>query len=196
MVHCWVALSKHHVRFHASVLAKHHISFFLAASRKTPHVCSQQNILPWVYLSKISSHKTVSRNHHMAWLSIQRNQKFPRHTPFHDVVIVQVLAWQPYIWAIRGIASLSLLGDTISLRISQSSGSYNISALLLQFSLSLKCSVSCCGCPHWYWALHGQLFSTFWPNHLCLLSNIHTFRSSSFYLEKHGFPGPRVTPLV
>jgi hypothetical protein len=34
---------------------------FQEAFRKTSHVCSQQNILPCICLSKISSHKTVSR---------------------------------------------------------------------------------------------------------------------------------------
>ena len=41
-------LPGHHVFSQASALAKHHMPPFQAASRKTPRVCSQQNVLPWV----------------------------------------------------------------------------------------------------------------------------------------------------
>lgn len=45
-------ISKHHVFSQMSTLAKHGMLFFQAASRKIPHVCSQQNILLHIWLSK------------------------------------------------------------------------------------------------------------------------------------------------
>ena len=48
-VHCLLGytytLSKHHMSSQASTTAKHYMPFHQAASRKTPPVCSQQNIL-------------------------------------------------------------------------------------------------------------------------------------------------------
>ena len=45
-------LSKYHVCCQASAPAKHHMPLFQAASRKTPRVCSQQNISPLFCFSK------------------------------------------------------------------------------------------------------------------------------------------------
>jgi hypothetical protein len=45
-------LSKHHMFSQTSALAQHHMPFSQAASRKTPHVDSQQNILTCVCFSK------------------------------------------------------------------------------------------------------------------------------------------------
>lgn len=76
IVHCLLGniytLPKHHMFSQASALATHHIPFVQAASKKAPHVCSQQNILPHVCFRKTSSHKTVY-NH----MTQQRNQKLP-----------------------------------------------------------------------------------------------------------------------
>jgi hypothetical protein len=46
-------LSQHDIFSQPSALAEHRMSFFQAASRKTPHVYSQQNIFPYVFFSKI-----------------------------------------------------------------------------------------------------------------------------------------------
>ena len=55
-VHCLLSyiytLSKNHVFAQAPTLAKHHMPLFQVASRKTPRVCSQQNILPCICFSK------------------------------------------------------------------------------------------------------------------------------------------------
>jgi hypothetical protein len=74
IVHCLLGyvyiLSKHHVFSQASVLAKYRMSLFQAASRKSPPICSQQK------------HPLIRRfpeKHHVAHLSLQRNQEFPLH---------------------------------------------------------------------------------------------------------------------
>jgi hypothetical protein len=65
---CWV-ITKHHV----PTLAKCHMSFFQAASRKT--CLFSATILQCVSLAK---HPLIK--YHVAQLSLQRNQKFPLHT--------------------------------------------------------------------------------------------------------------------
>jgi hypothetical protein len=45
-------LSKHHMFFQTLALPKHHMPFFQAVSKKTPCVCSQQNIFPGLYFSE------------------------------------------------------------------------------------------------------------------------------------------------
>ena len=81
-VHCLLGytyiLSKHHVSSRVSdAPAKHHMPFHQTASRKTPHICFQQNIFPRVCFSKTSSHETVFRKHHMTQPSLPQTQKFP-----------------------------------------------------------------------------------------------------------------------
>ena len=80
--------------------------FFQAASRKTGCICSHQKILSHVCFSKTSSHVSASakhplirqfpEKHHMAQLSLQRNQKFPLHI------------WQEYIYFCKMLAACLL----------------------------------------------------------------------------------------
>lgn len=56
VLHCLLgyiyALFKHHMFSQVSAVAKHHMPPFQVASRKTPCLCSQPNILPCVRFSK------------------------------------------------------------------------------------------------------------------------------------------------
>lgn len=78
-VHCLLGyistLSKHHVVSEASTLSKHMLSF-QAASRKTPCVC---------FSARHPLIKQFPKEHHMAQLSLQRNQKSPLHSPIRCV---------------------------------------------------------------------------------------------------------------
>jgi len=56
--------SKHRVFSQASAPAKHCMPLFQAASRKPPHICSQQNILSNVCFSRLSRQKSFQKNIH------------------------------------------------------------------------------------------------------------------------------------
>jgi hypothetical protein len=53
--------SKPHMASQTLAPEKHHMPFHQTASRKIPHVCSQQNILSYVCFIKTSYYKTTSR---------------------------------------------------------------------------------------------------------------------------------------
>lgn len=57
VIHCVLGyisnLSKNHISFQVPALAKHHMLFLQAASWKTPHLCSQKNLLQCICFSRI-----------------------------------------------------------------------------------------------------------------------------------------------
>ena len=70
-------ISKHHMSPQTSAPAEYYMPFHQAASRKTPHICSQQYIL---HVSASAKHPLIRQfleKHQVTKLSLQQNQKFP-----------------------------------------------------------------------------------------------------------------------
>ena len=109
IVHCLLGYIYNISKHQSSALAKYHTSFFQAASRKIPHVCSQQNVILCVYVyalaKKKSFHETVSRK---TSYNTTESPKKPEISTSHDLLRVietwkymECLGRRSFIWLNR-----------------------------------------------------------------------------------------------